>query len=69
VLALNRADGGHRRFVLVEKGACFDTVLLPRVGKCIFSDAWKNGRPTGIGTSQFVEVLRLESFEDAMCRD
>jgi adenine-specific DNA-methyltransferase len=69
VLALNRADGGHRRFVLVEKGPCFDTVLLPRVAKCLFSDTWKNGHPIGTGTSQFVEVLRLESLEDALCRD
>ncbi|HEY5314639.1 MAG TPA: site-specific DNA-methyltransferase, partial [Pirellulales bacterium] len=69
VLALNRADGGHRRFVLVEKGPCFDTVLLPRVAKCVFSDAWKHGRPIGTGTSQLVEVLRIESFEDAMCRE
>jgi hypothetical protein len=69
VLALNRADGGRRRWVLVEKGACFDSVLLPRVAKCIFAERWKNGRPEGSGTSQLVKVIRLESFEAAMCRE
>jgi hypothetical protein len=30
---LNREDGGRRKFVLVEMGDYFDTVLLPRINR------------------------------------
>jgi adenine-specific DNA-methyltransferase len=31
VMNLNREDGGRRKFILVEMGDYFDTVLLPRI--------------------------------------
>ena len=31
VINLNREDGGRRKFILVEMGEYFDTVLLPRI--------------------------------------
>ena len=45
VLNLNRADGGSRKFVLVEAGEHFDSVLLQRVKKILFSPAWSEGKP------------------------
>ena len=33
VIELNREDGGRRKFILVEMGDYFDTVLLPRLKK------------------------------------
>lgn len=69
VLSLNRDDGGKRRYVLVEKDDCFDTVLVPRVAKAIYSDCWKQGRPIGMGVSQLVEILRLKPLEAAICRE
>lgn len=45
VINLNREDGGTRRFVLVEQGEYFDTVLLPRIAKVIASPEWKDGKP------------------------
>lgn len=33
VINLNREDGGRRKFILVEMGEYFDTVLLPRIKK------------------------------------
>lgn len=45
VLNLNREDGGERKFVLVEQGEYFDTVLLPRVAKVMACPEWKDGKP------------------------
>lgn len=73
VINLNREDGGRRRFVLVEQGDHFESVLLPRLKKIAYTPEWKDGRPTRPPTPQEVErgplmikVLRLESYEDAL---
>lgn len=72
-IALNREHGGRRRFILIEAGECFDTVLLPRLQKVIFSPDWKDGAPERLPTSEevargprVVKVLRLESYEDTL---
>ena len=44
VINLNREDGGRRKFILVEMGDHFDTVLLPRLKKVAFL-AGVEGRP------------------------
>ena len=67
VIDMNREDEFVRKYVLVEMGDHFDTVLLPRIKKVVYSDTWKNGRPdSGSGISQIVKYIRLESFEDAL---
>ena len=64
---LNRADSGQRRYVLVEMGDHFDTVLLPRMKKVVHSPDWKGGKPVSRrGISQFFRYLRIESYEDTM---
>ncbi len=67
-LNLNRADGGLRRFILVEVGAYFDTVTKPRVLKAAYSSEWKKGKPTrrDQGYSSLLKCIRLESYEDAL---
>jgi adenine-specific DNA-methyltransferase len=73
VINLNRADGGRRKFVLVEVGDYFDTVLVPRLKKVMFTPEWKDGKPGRLATKEeaertprLVKVLRLESYEDAL---
>ena len=73
VINLNREDGGHRKFILVEMGAYFDTVLLPRIKKVTFTPEWKDGKPERLATPEeaersprIVKVVRLESYEDAL---
>ena len=44
-IALNREDGGARKFLLVEQGEYFDTVTLPRIAKVMTSPEWKDGVP------------------------
>jgi len=67
VLNLNRADGGSRRYILVEMGEHFESVLLPRMKKLAHSSRWKEGKPVGRdGVSQMFRVLEIESYEDTM---
>ena len=73
VINLNREDGGRRRFVLVEMGEHFDTVLVPRLKKVIYSPEWKNGKPQRAAEEEetersprLIKLLRLESFEDTL---
>ena len=68
VINLNREDGGHRKYILVEMGDYFNTVLKPRIQKVIYSKNWKNGKPTArhSGISHCFKYIRLESYEDAL---
>ncbi|KUK10380.1 MAG: Adenine-specific DNA methylase [Clostridia bacterium 41_269] len=70
VIDLNRHDGGQRKYILVEMADYFDTVLLPRIKKVIFSDQWKDGRAqeNGKGISHFIKYFRLEQYEDVLRR-
>lgn len=73
VINLNREDGGRRKFILVEMGEYFDTVLLPRIKKVTFTPEWKDGKPKRMATQEefergprIVKVIRLESYEDSL---
>ena len=73
VINLNREDGGQRKFILVEMGNHFDTVLLPRIKKVAFTPQWKDGKPKCMAKPQeaergprIVKYMRLESYEDAL---
>jgi adenine-specific DNA-methyltransferase len=73
VINLNREDSGRRKFILVEMGDYFDTVLLPRIKKVTFTPDWKDGKPKRLATSEeaersprIVKVVRLESYEDTL---
>jgi len=67
VIDLNREDDGKRKYILVEMGNYFDTVLKPRIQKVVYSKDWKDGKPVSReGSSQVVKVVRLESYEDAL---
>lgn len=72
-ISLNREDEGNRKFILVEMGDYFDTVLLPRIKKVTFSPEWKDGKPKRMATKEeaersprIVKYIRLESYEDAL---
>jgi len=68
VINLNREDSGERKYLLVEMGEHFDTVLKPRITKVVYSDSWKEGKPTSrnSGISHCCKYLRLESYEDTL---
>lgn len=77
-IALNRKDGGKRKFIIAEMGEYFDAVVLRRIKKVVYSPHWKNGKPAenGNGTllpdeaaaraPRLVKYHRLESYDDAL---
>lgn len=68
VLNLNKEDGGNRKFILVEMGQYFDTILKPRILKVIYSDNWKNGKSLDNDGSkkQIIKYQTLEQYEDSL---
>lgn len=68
VINLNREDKGDRKYILVEMGDHFDTVLVPRLKKVVYSTDWKDGKPQkrDTGISHAFKILRLESYEDTL---
>ena len=68
VINLNREDNGERKYILVEMGDYFDTVLKPRIAKVVYSQNWKNGKPADrhTGISHCFKYIRLESYEDTL---
>ena len=73
VINLNQEDGKRRKFVLVEMGEQFETVLLPRIKRVSFTPEWKVGKPKRLATKveaerspRIIKYIRLESYEDAL---
>ena len=73
IINLNREDNGQRKFILVEMGDYFGTVLLPRVKKVTYTPEWKDGKLTRYATPEeadrsprIIKYMRLESYEDAL---
>ncbi len=72
IINLNRRDGGKRKYILVEMGEYFDTVLKPRIKKVVYSESWKDGKPVADkngafnGISHCFKYNRLESYEDTI---
>ena len=68
VINLNNDDAGTRKYVLVEMGGYFDTILIPRIKKVVYSTEWANSRPSKrrSGCSHAFKYLRLESYEDTL---
>jgi adenine-specific DNA-methyltransferase len=70
VINLNRRDGGRRKYVLIEQADYFCSVLVPRLTKTVYASQWQAGRPTSQdGISQAFQYVRLETFEEALCRE
>lgn len=67
-ISLNREDNGNRKYILVDQGEYFDTVLKPRIQKVVYSADWKEGKATApnTGISHAFKVVKIESYEDGL---
>ena len=67
-IALNREDEGKRKYILIEMGHHFDTVLKPRIKKAVYAEKWKDAKPISRESrlSHIVKYQRIESYEDAL---
>ena len=68
VINLNRQDKGKRKYILIEMGHHFDTVLKPRVKKVIYAEKWKDTSPVSRDSnlSHIIKYQHIESYEDAL---
>jgi adenine-specific DNA-methyltransferase len=68
VFTANRLDGGKRRYITVEQGDYFNTIIKPRMQKVAYSADWRLGKPTSpeTGVSHAFKVLKMESYEDTL---
>jgi adenine-specific DNA-methyltransferase len=67
VIEMNRDDAGSRKYTMVEMGEYFNTVIIPRLKKVVYSKDWKEGKPLSRdGISHCFKYIRLESYEDAL---
>jgi hypothetical protein len=71
VINLNREDGGRRKYILVEMGEYFDTVLVPRIKKVAYSKDWKDWYVLYIPREEmefrsFQQVLRWQEIAVAL---
>lgn len=64
----NEEDSGKRKYVIIEMGDHFNSVLKLRVQKIVYSVSWQDGKPTtrDTGISHCFKYLRLESYEDTL---
>ena len=65
---LNRQDRGKRKYILIEMGHHFDTVLKPRIKKAVYAEKWKDAKPVSRESrlSHIIKYQRIESYEDAL---
>lgn len=68
VITTNRNDRGDRKYVIVEMGTHFESIIVPRLKKVAYSSDWKHGKPQSrnTGISHAVRIVRLESYEDTL---
>ena len=68
VLRIGRETKANHRFILVEQGSYFDSIIKPRILKVVYSAVWKDGKPTSpdTGVSHCFKVIKLESYEDTL---
>jgi adenine-specific DNA-methyltransferase len=78
VITVNREDKEKRKFILIEQGEYFSTVIKPRIQKVVYSSEWKAGKPIPTensklktenpyqGISHCFKAIKLESYEDTL---
>lgn len=68
VILLNREDRGARKYILVEIGDYFHTIMKPRIQKISFASDWQNGKPVpgSTGQSHIFKYQTLEQYEDTL---
>ncbi|MEM4065502.1 MAG: site-specific DNA-methyltransferase [Candidatus Micrarchaeaceae archaeon] len=67
VMNLNKEDNGNRKFILIEIGHHFDTVIIPRLKKIAYANNWKHGQPQdNDGTGIFFKYQIFEQYESTL---
>ena len=60
IINLNREDGGTRKFILIEQAEYFETILIPRIKKVLYTNNWQKGQP--ISENSFKALIKVIKF-------
>lgn len=70
IIKQNKDDQGFRKFILMEMGGYFETVMLQRLKKILYAAEWNNGVPKNKqkldGYSSILNYVKLEQYEDTL---
>jgi adenine-specific DNA-methyltransferase len=67
VISLNILEATRRRYVLIEMANHFDSIILSRIKKVVYTLDWGDGKPQNAnGISHFIKYQYLEQYEDAL---
>lgn len=68
IMQINQENGDLRRYLLIEMGDHFDTILKPRIQKVAYAADWRDGKPApgSPGQSHMFHYIRIESYEDSL---
>jgi len=67
VINLNRNKNRCRKYIGVDVGDYFESVILNRTKKVVYTGNWRNGKPQDTkGISQLFKYQVLESYEDTL---
>jgi len=68
VIELNRKNKERRKYIMIEMGEHFNTIIIPRLKKVVYTKDWKNGKPESrnSGISHMFKYQKLESYEDSL---
>src|SRR5690606_17234183 len=70
-IELTKKDGMPRKYILVEMGRHFETVVKPRTKKVIYASKWASGKPEVEKREEnqrghIFKYVCLESYEDVL---
>lgn len=72
-ISMNRDDEGNRRFIAVEMGRHFDSALVTRIRRIVYSPDWTDGKPRHQSLEDqdappvgVIKIIKLESYDDAL---
>jgi len=64
---LRQIEFEKRKYILVEINDYFDTIIIPRIKKLMYSLVWEKGKPQyPFGYSHIFKYLYLEQYEDLL---
>ncbi|WP_052172444.1 DNA methyltransferase [Psychroserpens jangbogonensis] len=67
VINQNLSENKKRKYILIDMGKHFGSVLKPRICKSIFSNKWQSKVPSGLGSSKHIFKYQvLEQYEDVL---
>lgn len=68
VIDLARESEADAGFILIEMGAHFESVVVPRVLKAAFASEWKDGKPSSVAAPLHgaIKCQYLESYDDTL---